>query len=59
MSQRNRESRVQRGQGGCKNVHVCTLRNEQSRCIAYLHSVIITHLGPDMRDVCDGLNMRL
>lgn len=45
MSRRNRESRVQRGQGGCKYVHVCTLHNEQSRYIAYLHSVIIRTWG--------------
>lgn len=45
MSRRNRESGVQRGQGGCKYVHACTLRNEQSRYTGHLHSVIIHTWG--------------
>lgn len=41
----NEIEQVRRGQGGCNCVHVCTLHNEQSRYIAYLHSVIIQTRG--------------
>lgn len=56
MSQRNGKSKCSESKEGAS---MCTSAQHimsKVRYTAYLHS-LITHLGPDMRDICNGLNM--